>query len=362
MGSAQMYKLGDVTKKFTRDNIEEIYFDRIKTGFDNLDYILGGGLAPGLTVLGAISNLGKSTFVLQLAQNVAKSGTPVLFFSMEMPASRIASKAISRQMFLQHGKVEKNCAITSNNLLTKEYMDRLSKEQWEKVEIARACIEKETENLCIIEGGEGMSSAKDIYNFVKNYVTAQWEDGKKVKPLVIIDYLQILTSDVTGGRRFEVDDNVRILKQLTSMRMDYEDVATGEGSGLAVIAISSIGRSFYDKKMSLDAFKESGNIEYSADVVLGMELANATDQASMNVEKSKFVRKVNIIPLKQRYGMCGSAACFNYYAKYDCFMDPAIPFDNGDENDGFDEENVVCEVQPEKALPKHNRMKLPKMI
>ena len=50
MGSAQMYKLGDVTKKFTRDSIDEIYFDRIKTGFDNLDYILGGGLAPGLTV------------------------------------------------------------------------------------------------------------------------------------------------------------------------------------------------------------------------------------------------------------------------------------------------------------------------
>ena len=45
---------------------------RMKTGFPQLDEILGGGLAPGLVVLGGQPGVGKSTFCLQLAENVAE--------------------------------------------------------------------------------------------------------------------------------------------------------------------------------------------------------------------------------------------------------------------------------------------------
>ena len=73
---------------------------RIKTGFPQLDELLGGGLAPGLVVLGGQPGVGKSTFCLQLAENVAESGIPVLYFSFEMQERQIAAKSISRKLFL----------------------------------------------------------------------------------------------------------------------------------------------------------------------------------------------------------------------------------------------------------------------
>jgi len=57
------------------------YKDR-KTGFSNLDE-LTGGLYPGLYVVGAISSLGKTTFVHQIGDQLAEQGDHVLFFSLE---------------------------------------------------------------------------------------------------------------------------------------------------------------------------------------------------------------------------------------------------------------------------------------
>lgn len=79
---------------------------RLGTGFPGLDGLLGGGISPGVLVLGAISNLGKSTWVLQIAQHVAAEGNPVLYFSLEMPRIRVASKAVSRQIFVDAGCAE----------------------------------------------------------------------------------------------------------------------------------------------------------------------------------------------------------------------------------------------------------------
>ena len=100
--------LCETVKKFTKQRVQEIQSEPIKTGFDNLDDLLGGGITPGLTVLGAVSSLGKSTLALQIAENMSKQGTTVLFFSMEMTKERIAAKAMSRQIFLT---IKKNIQI-----------------------------------------------------------------------------------------------------------------------------------------------------------------------------------------------------------------------------------------------------------
>ena len=56
----------------------------ISTGFPHLDEKIDGGLRAGLYVIGAISSLGKTSFCIQLADNIAKAGKPVLFVSLEM--------------------------------------------------------------------------------------------------------------------------------------------------------------------------------------------------------------------------------------------------------------------------------------
>ena len=73
----------------------------VRTGFDTLDKMLDGGVKDGITVLGAMPGLGKTTFVLQLAYNVAAKGTPVLFFSLEMTAFTLIAKSITRECFLE---------------------------------------------------------------------------------------------------------------------------------------------------------------------------------------------------------------------------------------------------------------------
>ena len=50
-------------------------------------------------VIGALSSLGKTTFALQIADNIAKNGRDVLIFSQEMPTSSYVAKSISRNMY-----------------------------------------------------------------------------------------------------------------------------------------------------------------------------------------------------------------------------------------------------------------------
>lgn len=66
-----------------------------KTGFENLDAKCHS-LYPGLYVIGAISSLGKTTFIHNIADNLAKAGDHVLFFSLEQTRLEMTLKSIAR--------------------------------------------------------------------------------------------------------------------------------------------------------------------------------------------------------------------------------------------------------------------------
>lgn len=67
---------------------------RVKSGYANLDAFTN--LYPGLYVIGAISSLGKTTFIHQMGEQIAQSGIHVLFFSLEQSILELASKSIAR--------------------------------------------------------------------------------------------------------------------------------------------------------------------------------------------------------------------------------------------------------------------------
>ena len=70
------------------------------TGFTELDELLDGGFLGGnLILLGAISSLGKTTFALQIAENIASAGKDVLIFSLEMSKNELNAKSISRNTY-----------------------------------------------------------------------------------------------------------------------------------------------------------------------------------------------------------------------------------------------------------------------
>lgn len=295
--------LRETILQFSPGMVDDLMTRRISTGFSGLDQALGGGLSPGLYVLGAIPNLGKSTFALQIAQSISARGTPVLFFSMEMPASRIASKLLCRRLYLNTGDPR----YTADALLDPESLKDTA--LWAKITAAREQMAKECEDLYVIQRGRRVYSASDVAAAVDRFMD---QKIPRPKPVVMVDYLQILSADRALGPltsdRAVVDSNIQTLTDLAARRQ------------IPVFVISAFNRTNYQAPVSMEAFKESGAIEYAADVILGMQLrAVGSRTFDLNAEKAKNPRELEIMILKQRYGVSGEALHYRYYAANDHF-------------------------------------------
>lgn len=231
----------------------------ISTGFSQLDSLLDGGLYPGLYSLGAISSLGKTTFLLQIADNIARNGQGVLIFSLEMSRFELMAKTISRESFVKD--ITENHS-TRNAQTTRGILRALFRGNPEAERIVLEAVkdyEQWGENLTIIEG-IGNVGVDEIKAEVHSYMTSH--EGKP--PVVVIDYLQILSpADVRASDKQNIDRNVTELKRLSR---DYQ---------IPVIGISSFNRENYNSPVSMTSFKESGAIEYSSDVLIGLQYEGA---------------------------------------------------------------------------------------
>lgn len=148
-------------------------FSKRKTGFPNLDRKIGA-LYPGLYVLAAISSLGKTTFALQMADQLAEQGEEVLFFSMEQSRFEIAAKSLARQIAMQD--ISKD--ITSLDIRKGKYA-----ETPEVLEKYKATV------------GDRLSVIELNFNGTIGYIRQYIENHIKrtgTSPTVFVDYLQIL--------------------------------------------------------------------------------------------------------------------------------------------------------------------------
>lgn len=282
--------------------------EAISTGFFKLDKHLDGGLYPGLYVLGAISSLGKTTFIQQIADNIAKKGKDVLFFSLEMSKFEMISKSISRLTF---ENVKTRTEAVTTRQIQKGYGNNAVIESLKNYrEIA--------EKLSIIEG-DFDTTIDDIKRKVSSY-----KQLNGTAPVLIVDYLQILQSDKKdhGTDKVKIDYLTTELKVL-SRKFD-----------IPVIVISSLNRSNYDTVIAFESFKESGNIEYSADVILGLQLkvTSTLDQGAkedtknkkrekINEAKEKTPREIELICLKNRNGISYFKQEYEFYSKFNYFME-----------------------------------------
>lgn len=305
---------------FSKEGIQKSKTFRVSTGFKNLDKLIQGGLGAELIVLGAISSLGKSTFALQMAQQISSRNIPVLYFSLEMSKQNISLKLSSRTAF-EMVKKDAEYAEAKKKALSSSEISGKYVVEGEKELLRDAALEKcseETQSLYIIERDkEHLSfSADSIAETVNEFMKL----NSGLNPVVFVDYLQILSSSNnsygTKNERQIVDENITRLWLLAKEK------------NIPVFVISSVNRESYNKPISFAAFKESGAIEFTADVVLGMQFSavREMDKAALksfsaDTEKQNDPRRLEIIVLKQRYGMCGNDVfCrFNYYPAYSCF-------------------------------------------
>ena len=286
-----------------------VLFSAAGTGFAGLDRALNGGLYPGLYIFGAVSSLGKTTLLLQIADNIAASGRDVLFFSLEQSRYELMSKSISRETLLFCRENRLNISNAKDNI---QIADGRRWAEFDEMGqyVVNGAFErygKYAPHLFIYEG-QGNISVADMEDFLRKYLSFGKKSGHS--PVIIVDYLQILRSESDRiSDKQAVDRNITALKQLSR---DHD---------IPLLAVSSLNRSSYGRDVSMEAFKESGSIEYGADVLIGLQFEGAGDNNfDMAAARSRSPRHIELCILKNRNGRIPQHPLgFRYYPEFNCF-------------------------------------------
>lgn len=290
-----------------------------KTGFPVLDK-LSNGLYAGLYVIAATSSLGKTTLALQVADNLAAAGHDILFFSLEQSRLELVTKSFSRLL-----KQENNESVSSLTLRTGADSNSLQA-------AAKLYKSKIGDRMNIIEGNFGCN-IDYISAYVREYIS---KNG--TSPIIFVDYLQILqpSAEVKASTtRESIDQTVTALKRLSR---DY---------GLTVFIISSVNRSNYMQPIDFESLKESGGIEYTADVIWGLQLQCLNEELFNELNKIKNKRErireaksanprqIELVCLKNRFGVANFTCKFEYMPDCDLFTQETEGF-NKRYNSSFD--------------------------
>jgi len=276
-----------------------------KTGFSQLDDNLNGGLRNYLYVLGAGSSMGKTTFVQQLADNIAHDGNSVLYFTMEQGTLELISKTLSRLSFLKD-----NC----NSATSQQIMDnKINVKQRKNLNLVMNEYKKYSNNMNYIESDFG-TNVVDIRDCIETFI----QKNKKV-PVVIIDYLQVLGFiDSRDSDKRAVEQNIKMLKSICKQLK------------CPVIVLSSLNRESYLLPLSYESFKETGGIEYTCDTLFGLQYQAVNDLSTKANEKiknrqtlkdecKKDNRKLEFVCLKNRNGSQTFDFRLDYNPRYNYF-------------------------------------------
>ncbi len=252
----------------------------VATGFYDLDYKTAGLQPSDLILIAARPSMGKTAFVLNIAEYVAlKSNVTTAIFSLEMSKDQLVKRILS-----MHSKVDSQSIRTGD----------LSDDDWLKlVESARTIgnsnlIIDDTSSISISELRSKCRKFKLEHNL----------------GLVIIDYLQLMTgSKKSESRQQEISEISRSLKGLA------------REINAPVIALSQLSRAVEqrpDKRPMLSDLRESGAIEQDADVVMFIYRDDYYNKDSEDAGVSE------IIIGKQRNGPTGTVklAWLSHYTKF----------------------------------------------
>ena len=283
----------------------------IQTGFSKLDEELGGGLYEGLYIVGAVSSLGKTTFCLQLADQLAFIGHDVIIFSLEMARYELMAKSLSRLSLQLCGGEVKN-AKTARALTDPARIAGFDFIERGLIEDAVKEYKEYASRLWITEG-LGTIGTEQIREFIRKHI-----EIKGNVPIVFIDYLQILASpDPRMTDKQATDRNVFELKRISR---EYK---------CPIVAVSSFNRDNYTAALNMAAFKESGAIEYSSDVLIGLQPQGMTDKGSdtakaenartLDACKKAPERQIELKILKNRHGKTNGTIAYKYTPMFNYF-------------------------------------------
>ena len=241
----------------------------VATGFKDLDYQTSGFQPSDLILIAARPSMGKTAFVLNIAQYMAfRNDVTVAIFSLEMSKEQLVNRLLSMESGVDAQKL-RNGNLTDND--------------WER----------------LVEGAEGVARSNLIIDDTPGITLAELRSKcRKYKlehglGMVMIDYLQLMTG---GGRSSE------------SRQQEISDISRGLKSlarelNVPVVALSQLSRAVEqrpDHRPILSDLRDSGAIEQDADMVMFLYRDNYYNK------DSEMKNLAEVIVAKQRNGPIGT--------------------------------------------------------
>ena len=259
--------LGDVYGHLHELNTNREATRGTQTGFSALDRVLAGLGKSDLVLVGARPGMGKTSFALNIATNVAKqTKKKVCIFSLEMSAEQLVNRVLSSEAL-----------VNSYALRTGE----LSPEDWEHLAVAAGELAG-CDILIDDSSGQTVTAMKAKLRRVQNL------------GMVIIDYLGLMQGDHhTDNRVQEISEITRSLKILAKELM------------VPVVCCAQLSRgpeSRTDKKPMLSDLRDSGSIEQDADTVIFLYRSEYYKTGEANQDTSV----AEVIIAKNRHGSTGT--------------------------------------------------------
>lgn len=288
-------RLSDIITNEVYDNLQKLTdpalaaeYKGIPTGFSLLDKYMTGLNKSDLILIGARPAMGKTSFALNIARNVAvQAKKKVVFFSLEMGKEQLAQRILSTE-----------ARVESQKMRTGELTD----DDWQRIAQATLSLNEaelyfdDTANITVPEMKARVRKMRDV-------------------DCVIIDYLQLMQ----GTKR--TDSRVQEVSEITrSLKLMAKDLK------IPVITCSQLSRSTEGRgkshKPQLSDLRESGSIEQDADIVLMLYRESYYDE-----EKNETVvtdeNKAQVIVAKNRHGGTGEID-LHWNGNYTMFSTPEL--------------------------------------
>ena len=207
----------------------------VDTGFADLNKMTTGFGKGDLVIIAARPAMGKTSFALNMVQNLLRKGKGVAFFSLEMPAEQLMLRLLSIETAIP---------------LQKLRVGDMNDEEWSK--LGGAVDRMQTSKLFVDDQGSvNINQLRSRLRKLK---------GKHPEiEMAVVDYLQIMSGTGTRDRHLEVSEMSRGLKMLAR---ELE---------MPIVALSQLNRALEarnDKRPMLSDIRESGSIEQDADIIL----------------------------------------------------------------------------------------------
>ena len=261
----------DVMKKIDAASKARGRVTGLETGFLDLDYKTSGLQPSDLILIAARPSMGKTAFVLNLAQHMAfKKDQAVAIFSLEMSREQLVNRMLSLESHVDAQKIRTG---------------RLNDEEW----------------MNLVEGSASIANSRLFIDDTPGIsLSSMRSKCRKLKmehdiKIVIIDYLQLMSADGSSGasRQQEISDISRGLKALA------------RELNVPVVALSQLSRAVEqrpDHRPMLSDLRESGAIEQDADVVMFLYREGYYNRDLSEAEQ----RVAEVIIAKQRNGPIGT--------------------------------------------------------